>query len=96
MLTTPGSALLINAETSTLSGDDGATDALLNPPPTSMMSTTPAPRRQSFASSLPAIAPPTVPPAIVETATAASAQWRRPDRPRSVFARRGIDVENGG
>ena len=32
MLTTPGSALLISVETSVLSGDDGATDALLNPP----------------------------------------------------------------
>jgi len=96
MLTTPGSALLIKADTSVLSGDDGATDALLNPPPDVDDVDDAGAEATVVLEFLPATAPPTVPPAIVNAAIAASAKRRRPDRTGTASRVGGLMSETGG
>jgi hypothetical protein len=79
-----------------LSGDDGATDALLNPPVDVDDVDELGAEDTVVFESLPASAPPMVPPAMVKTATAASAQRRRPDRTRSVSRVGGSVSRTGG
>src|SRR4029079_8897801 len=73
MLTTPGSVLLMRSETSVLTAGPDEADVVLKPWSDATVGLVLLP-------SCPAMAPPTVPPAIASAANAARAKRRRPAR----------------